>query len=101
MRELKMKDVHKMSKILKKLGLKVGDVAGKKQEQVGAELVLQLFENIHLAETEVNEFLADMAGMTVMEFEELPIDKGYDLIQDFKSLAMVSDFLERANQLTK
>ena len=101
MRELKTKDIFKMSKILKKMDLKVGDVVGKKQEQVGAELILEVFENLHLAEAEVNEFLADMKGITVTEFEELPIDKTMEIIKEFKEMKGLSSFFKQANQSTR
>ena len=98
MRELKTKDIFKLSKILKKMELKIGDVAGKKQEQVGAELILEVFENLHLAEAEVNELLADMVSMTVSEFEELEIDKTMDIIKEFKNVKGLSSFFKQANQ---
>ena len=101
MRELKMKDIFKMSKILKKMDLKVGDVAEKTQKQVGAELILEVFENLHLAEAEVNEFLADMKGIAVTEFEELPIDKTMEIIKEFKEMKGLSSFFKQANQSTK
>ena len=93
--------LNKGIKILKKMDLKIGDVADKKQEQVGAELILEVFENLHLAEAEVNELLADMVSMTVAEFEELEIDKTMEIIKEFKNIKGLSSFFKRANQSTE
>ena len=98
MRELKTKDMFKMSKILKKMDLKIDATVGKTQQQVGAELILSVFENLHLAENEVNEFLADMVDMKVEEFTELPFQKTMEIIKEFKNIAGLSSFLKRANQ---
>lgn len=101
LRNLKTKDIFKMSKILKKMNLKMDDVKGKEQEQVGAEMILKIIENIHMAEDEVNIFLADISGMTKEEFEDLDIDKFFEIIKEFKNMPMVGSFLSRANQLKK
>jgi hypothetical protein len=98
LRELKTKDIFKMSKILKKMNLKINADAGKTQQQVGAELILTVFENLHLAEFEVNDFLSDMAKITVEEFEELPFEKTMEIVKEFKSIAGLSSFLKQANQ---
>ena len=98
LRELKTKDIFKMSKILKKMNLKINADEGKSQKQVGAELILSVFENLHLAENDVNEFLSGMANLTVSEFEELPFEKTLEVIKEFKSIAGLSSFLKQANQ---
>ena len=98
LRELKTKDIFKMSKVLKKMNLKINADEGKTQQQVGAELILSVFENLHLAEIEVNEFLSDMANLTVKEFEELPFEKTMEIIKEFKSIAGLSSFFKQANQ---
>lgn len=98
LRELKTKDIFKMSKILKKMNLKINADDGKTQKQVGAEFILSVFENLHLADVEINEFLADMANLTVKEFEELPFTKMMEIIKEFKTIAGLSSFLQEANQ---
>jgi hypothetical protein len=107
LRKLKTNDIFKMSKILKKMNLKnelkVAE-EGKKiktQEQIGLELILAVFENLHLAQGEVNEFLSDLVGMSVEEFEQLEIEKVFEIIEEFKAMPGISSFLKRANQLTK
>lgn len=98
LRELKTSDIFKMSKILKKMDLKINEVEGKTEKQVGAELILSLFENIHLAEKEVNEFLADMVGMKPEEFSELPLEKTFEIIKEFKNISGLQNFLKQASQ---
>lgn len=104
-RDLKTSDIFKMSKILKKMGLKkeidVNDEKTKKektQKQVGAELVVSIFENLHLAETEVNEFLAELTGYSAEEFSELSIVKTIEIIKEFKSISGLASFLDTASQ---
>jgi len=107
LRTLKTSDIFKMSKILKKMNLKKEinivneDGETKTQSQVGVELVITAFENIHLAEDEVNEFLAELVGMKKEEFAELEIEKAFKIIEEFKSMPGIKNFLKRANQLTK
>jgi hypothetical protein len=98
LRQLKTKDIYKMSKILKKINIKI-DVKDKTQEQLGSEILKNIAENLYLAEDDANEFLSDLAGITKEEFEELEIDKTYEIIQEFKKLKGVNDFLSRAGKL--
>lgn len=97
LRNLKTSDIFKMSKILKKMNLKV-DANDKTQQQVGAELILSVFENLHMAEIEVNELLADLSGMTANEFSELPIEKTMEIIKEFKNISGLASFFKSANQ---
>ena len=114
LRELKTKDIFKMSKILKKMNLKINandekikDENGeeiiviKTQKQVGAEIILKIFENLYLAEIEVNSFFADMCGITPKEFSELSIEKTFEIFKEFKSIAGLSSFLKQASQSMK
>ena len=91
LRGLKTSDIFKMSKILKKMNLKIEPsykeinaegktiTKEKTQQQVGAELFLSAFENLHMAEAEVNGLLADMSNMTTEEFSELPLEKTLEI----------------------
>lgn len=83
---------------MKKMGLKIDAGEGKTQQQVGAELILSVFENLHLAENEVNEFLSDMVEMKVEDFEELPVEKTLEIIKEFKNISGLSNFFKQANQ---
>ena len=96
-RELKTKDIFKMSKILKKLNLKL-ETEGKTQTQLGTELILAVVENLYIAESDVYEFLADLAGLKVEEFSELPIEETFKIIDEVKNIPFLASFLKRANQ---
>ncbi len=97
LRGLKVKDMYKMSRILKKIGLKL-DMKDKNQSELGAEIMLKIAENLHLAETDVNEFLSDLAGIELEEFEELSIKEVKKLYDEFRNLEGVSDFLSKAGK---
>lgn len=111
-RALRTNDIFKMSKILKKIGVKVDTFSGeinketgerkkKTQEQLGGEIILQVFENLHLAQNEVNEFLGDLVGMAGKDFGELPLEQSFEIIQQFKNIPGLVNFFKSAGQLTK
>lgn len=100
MRRLIMSDVYKMSKILSKMKLKL-NTKDKEQEEIGADLIVSLTENLHLAEHEVNEFLGGLIGVTGEEFGNLGLMESAKHIEEFKNLEGVKDFLQLAKQLTK
>ena len=101
MRDLIMSDVYKMSKILKKMGLKPiidGDMS---QVQAGIEIIMQVFENLHLAEKEVNDFIGDLVGITGDEFSKLPFEEGQKYIEEFKNKPGIVNFFKSAGRLMK
>ena len=105
MRELKTKDIFKMSKILKKMELKTDfkdiDMTKTKDEvkkRVGIEFVKEVFENLHMAEEEVNEFLSDMVEMSVEEFKDLPLEKTFEIIKEFKNIPGLANFFKLASK---
>lgn len=100
MRELKTMDIFKMSKILKKMDIQL-NAEGKTAEKLGGELILQLGENLHLVENEVNEFMANLIGCTSKEFSELPIAKAFEYFEEFKKLPGIADFFKSAGRLMK
>ena len=99
MRTLQTSDIFKMSKILKKLDVKTNDISVGKdttQEQVGIELIKKALENLHLAEEEVNTFLADLVGLTPEKFSTLPLEDTFEIISLFKEQKGISSFLNLA-----
>ncbi len=100
MRELKTKDIFAMSKILKKMDLKL-DTEGKTQNQLGADMLLMIGENLHLAEKEVNDFMGSLTGMTGKEFSELSISESLKHLQEFNDMPGIANFLKLAGQLKK
>ena len=99
-RGLKTSDIFKMSKILKKMWIKI-DPADKSKEQLGAELILAIGENLYLAEDEVYDFLGNLVGLTGAEFSELPITEVIEIGKQFKAQPGVSDFFKVAGQSKK
>lgn len=100
MRNLMMPDVYKMSRILGKMNLKL-EVKGKAQEEIGADLIVKIAENLHLAEKEINEFLGGLVGITGEQFGALELREAAKHIQEFKALDGVTDFLKLAAQSMK
>lgn len=109
-RSLKTNDVFAASKILKKMGIKFdvttknaeGVTVFKTQQQLGAEFFLQIGENLHLAQTEINAFLGSLVGKTADEFGELDlIDEALPIIQKLKENPKLANFFKLAGQFAK
>ena len=98
MRSLKTKDLFLMSKILKKMNLKMEVKKEVSQEQFGADLIMKFLENISLAQNEINEFLAQLVGITAQQFDDLEIGDTLAIINQFKNMNGVSDFLQLASK---
>ena len=98
MRDLKTSDIYKMSKILKKMNLKLEVNEKTSQTQMGAEMIQRIAENIHLAEKEVNEFISELIGISADEFANLSIKNAKKYIDEFKKLEGISDFLKLAGK---
>jgi len=99
MRQLITNDVFTMSRILKKLDLKVGDT--ETDEELVLDLIKKVAENAYMAQNEINNFLGELSGMTGEEFGKLPIKESLAIIKEFKRLEGINDFFKSAGQLTK
>jgi len=93
-RELKLSDAFKVSKILKKLNLDM-DFNKKTQEQIGGELLLSLFGNLYLAEEETGEFLGGLVGLTSQEFNDLPLADSIKIIKQVKDIPEIANFFKQ------
>lgn len=97
MRNLQFKDVGKVSKILKKLQLRVDkDLNVQDEEALGASLFLKLAENYNTVQDDVAEFMADLLKdeeMTKVKFLELELDEVYDYFMRLKEDKGLSRFL--------
>ncbi|MEZ7173585.1 hypothetical protein [Sporosarcina sp. OR05] len=98
MRPLMTMDVFRMSKILKKMDLKLEIKDGMTQEQVGAQVIQQIAENLHQAEEEVNGFLADLVGIEAKKFAKLPIEETLEIFTLFKGQKGIMNFLKLAGK---
>lgn len=96
MRKLKTGDIYKMSRILKKMDIKLTVEEGVSQTQMGIQMVQRILENLHQAEKEVNEFLAELIGITSEEFNELSLGEVADVFNQFKNQEDIGAFLKLA-----
>ncbi len=79
---LTLKQGIKLSAIIDKLELKITD-PNATQEQIGADLMMQIISKAHKAEPEIYAFVAEIKGISPEEAEKV------DLVQFIKEL--VSD----------
>ena len=111
MRELKHKDIYKISKILRKMDMKkeiqklYKDGSGKTEEErqrmledLKAEMLLMFMENIEKAETEINDFMGDLIGINGEEFADLPIKESMDYFAQLFNLEDAHAFFKMAAQ---
>lgn len=105
MRELNTNDIFKMSRILGKLNLKMDFEIDNEDEnwdeKLGVSLLQKIAENLHLVQTEVNDFLGDLCGMSGEEFGKLPIKQTMKHIKEFQKLDGVADFFKLAGRSMK
>lgn len=97
LRKLKTNDIFKMSKILKKMNLKI-DTKDKNQEQLGAEIIQMIVENLYLAQDEVNEFIGGLVGLTGEKFGELDIEESQAIFMQFKEMPQIASFFKLASR---
>mgnify|MGYP001203999687 CR=1 FL=1 len=77
---LTLKQGLKLSAIIDKLDLKITDPKAS-QEQIGADLMMQIISKAHKAEKEIYAFVAEIKGITPQEAEKV------DLVQFIKEIA--------------
>lgn len=109
-RKLKGKDIFKVSKIMKKIGLKkeISALAtyleeGQSKEDLAMNLGIEFFtmiiENIHMAEKEIFDFLADLLGMSAEEYSERDLDLIIDDIEALKNSEDLVGFFKKVSKL--
>jgi hypothetical protein len=69
---LTLKQGLKISAIIDKLNLKITDPKAS-QEEVGADLMMQVITRAHLAEQEIYDLVADVKGISVQEAENVDL----------------------------
>ena len=99
MRQLQTNDIFSMSRILKKLDLKFEE--SETDEELVLDLIKKVAENAYMAQTEINNFLGELSGMTGEEFGKLPLKESLAIIKEFKQLDGINDFFKSAGQQTK
>jgi hypothetical protein len=96
MRGLKTSDIYKMSRILKKMNLDLTADDSTTQTQMGVQFIKKIGENLHMAETEVNDFMGGLVGMTGADFGNLPIEETMAIMEQFKNQKGLSGFFKLA-----
>ena len=79
MRKLQVDDIYLLSQIADKMEFVMPDSKGKTQEQLGGELIMQLFKKLHKAKNEVNSLIENVtekkvADMSIKEMKDTIIE---------------------------
>lgn len=113
-RKLNGNDVFKVSKMLKKMDLKLNaeemqNFVTTEQDQdkninelqmvAGFELFKRMFENLHLVQEDVNDFLGGLCGCSGEEFGEKDLDEVANVIVEVKDMVKDSNFLKHLSKL--
>lgn len=99
LRKLKGKDIFAVSKIVKKLNIDFNSIKISKDGMAtGIAIAKVIFENIHLAEKELNDLLANLSGETVKVIEELDLEIYLDLVKQLKEQKIFIDFFKSAEK---
>ena len=89
---LTIKQGIKLSAIVDKMGVKIGDPeAG--AARLGADLIVQLVAKAHLAEQEIYAFVADVKGISAREAEQVDL---VDFIKEIVADPRVANFFKSA-----
>ena len=59
---LKIDDIYLLSEIADKMDIQMPESKGKTQEQLGGELIMQLFKKMHKAPKEINKLIEQVTG---------------------------------------
>lgn len=98
MKELTAKDLFKLSKIVRKMGIKISVVdengVRKSQEQIGADFILHIISSIDLAQGEIVALLAELEGKTIDEIENQSPKELFEQIKNLLAQQGVTDFLK-------
>jgi hypothetical protein len=89
---LTLKQGLKLSAIIDKLDLKITDPKAS-QEQIGADMMMQIISKAHKAEKEIYAFVAEVKGITPQEAEKVDL---IQLIKEMASDAGVVNFFKSA-----
>ena len=112
LRELKGSDIFKVSGIIGKLDIKdelvsvfKGETGSEEVETRGMEIVASLAQTIMVklpeVEKDLNEFLADLAGMKLKEVQDLNLTDYMSLLQAFIKKEELLDFFKSITSFMK
>ena len=104
MRELKLKDIYKLSHIIDKMQIKADinkilDEAKKSpdaQAYVGGQMALILVSKLHLAQKEVSSFLSELTDLKLDDIDDLNIPEAIKLFKELFNRNDMSGFFNSA-----
>lgn len=96
MRRLNTLDIFTMSKIYSKMDIKLEVTTKTTQMELGAQLINKFIANIHKAQREVIDFLADLKGVDSKEIEQLGFKEFINVINELFEQEGAKDFLQQA-----
>jgi hypothetical protein len=79
--QLKTKHIIMLSKLVAKMNLKL-DLKDKDATKIGAEVVLDIVKNLHLAESEFYELVGSLAGYAPERVAETNLDDLVDVLSE-------------------
>jgi hypothetical protein len=82
----------KVSAIIDKLGLKITNAKGT-QEEIGADLIIQVISKAYKADKEIISFVADMKKISIKEAEEVNL---VEFIKEIGEIDGLKDFFQSA-----
>jgi hypothetical protein len=98
MRKLNSMDLIRGSSLLGKIGKNIEIPEGASNAQVGIAIFSAVMAH---AETDLKTWLADIAEISVEEFDKKPFDYPLEIIEEIAEKEDLSRFLERAKNLLK
>lgn len=85
---MNIKQSIKLSAIIDKMDIKISNAKGT-QEEIGADLIVQVVSKAYKAEKEIYSFIADMKKISVKEAEDVDI---VEFIKEIKEVNGLSGF---------
>lgn len=92
---MNLKHAIKLSAIIDKLNLKITDPKAS-QEQIGADLMIQIISKAYKAEKEIYNFVSEFKNITVKEAEKINL---VDFIKELGQVSGLGDFFKSAVKL--
>ena len=92
---MNIKQTMKLSQIIDKIDLKITDPTAD-QEQLGADLIMQLVRNAYKAEVEIYSFIADLKKIPLADAENVDI---MDFVKDLTEVNGLKSFFTSASKL--
>ena len=97
-RILKVGDLFTFSNILEKLDLKIDFNEKATVLETGIRTLQEVFENLHQVEDEVTAWFADLIGVSLEEYQEMPLETTLGIIKQLKENKNIKNFFKGADK---